>query len=134
MNYIIASGPVIIEDGKVLLNISGQDDFWKFCGGKMKEGDVSFSATVKRRAHEEMGLDVTIAGIEPFAFYVIRKSCDGKSNVEVILLHFLAERKGDIVAGEGVKDYRWFTAEELAREKLAPNILPTLKHFGFIDQ
>ena len=29
---IIVSGPVIIENNKVLLNKHGEDNFWKFCG------------------------------------------------------------------------------------------------------
>jgi len=33
---IIASGPVIIENGKVLLNKHGDDKFWKFLGGKVE--------------------------------------------------------------------------------------------------
>ena len=31
---IVASGPVIVENNKVLLNQHGDDNFWKFCGGK----------------------------------------------------------------------------------------------------
>lgn len=37
---IIASGPVIVEDGKVLLNKHGEDNFWKFCGGQAEEDDL----------------------------------------------------------------------------------------------
>jgi len=31
---IIASGPVIVENNKVLLNQHGDTEFWKFCGGR----------------------------------------------------------------------------------------------------
>jgi len=35
LKIIIASGPVIVENNKVLLNQHGDTDFWKFCGGKV---------------------------------------------------------------------------------------------------
>ncbi len=37
---MIASGPVIVEDDKVLLNISSGDTFWNFCGGKINENET----------------------------------------------------------------------------------------------
>ncbi|MFW0837710.1 MAG: NUDIX hydrolase [Candidatus Komeilibacteria bacterium] len=36
---IVASGPVIIENGEVLLNKHGDDKFWKFLGGKVQVSD-----------------------------------------------------------------------------------------------
>lgn len=33
---IIASGPVIVENNKVLLNQHGDTEFWKFCGGQVE--------------------------------------------------------------------------------------------------
>jgi 8-oxo-dGTP pyrophosphatase MutT (NUDIX family) len=40
-NIIIASGPVIVENYKVLLNQHGDDSFWKFCGGRVEEGEFN---------------------------------------------------------------------------------------------
>ena len=37
---IIASGPVIVENNKVLLNISSGDTFWKFCGSKIRNNEL----------------------------------------------------------------------------------------------
>jgi hypothetical protein len=48
---IIASGPVIVKDGKVLLDISGDDKFWKFCGGQIRD-DMNLKETVKFKAKE----------------------------------------------------------------------------------
>jgi len=35
---IIASGPVIIENGKLLVNKDNKDDFYKLPGGTVEEG------------------------------------------------------------------------------------------------
>ena len=61
MNYIIASGPVIIEKNKVLLNQHGEDSFWKFIGGRIEDADFedetnSLEITCKRKVKEEMGI------------------------------------------------------------------------------
>lgn len=49
---IIASGPVIVEDGKVLLNQHGDTTFWKFCGGRVENFDASLVENARR---EEIG-------------------------------------------------------------------------------
>ena len=51
---IIASGPVIVENNKVLLNDHGDTDFWKFCGGGVKDTDFDLISAAKREAKEEI--------------------------------------------------------------------------------
>ncbi len=48
-----------------------------------------------------------------------------------MLVHWLSKRQGDIVSGPDVDKWDWFELDKLP-ESLAPNILPTLKHFEFI--
>ena len=48
----IASGPVIIRDGKVLLDEHGDDTFWKFPGGKVRADESLQQAAI--RALEEL--------------------------------------------------------------------------------
>lgn len=130
VKIIIASGPVIVEDGKVLLDKSGNDDFWKFCGGKVDDSDVSLAGTAKRRVKEELGIDMEIIDEVPFLLYV-RKP--GDESVEVLLVHYLAKRIGEIVPGVEVKEWAWIPLSELSQKTdLAPNVLPVLKHFNFI--
>ena len=126
---IIASGPIIVEDNKVLLDISGDDNFWKFCGGKVKENE-NLKDTATRRAKEEMGLEIEILDENPFLLHTTKEK-DG-SKIDVILVHYLAERIGEISPGEDIREWKWVPIEELENENLAPNIMPTLKHFGFI--
>lgn len=126
---IIASGPVIVEDNKVLLNKSGEDIFWKFCGGKIKDLDAGLFATARRKAKEEMGIDIEIVNEEPFIIHTTKNLPDGK--IDIILVHYLAKRIGEIKPGEGVREWNWYDINNLP-DDLAPNILPVLKHFKFL--
>jgi ADP-ribose pyrophosphatase YjhB (NUDIX family) len=127
---IIASGPVIVENNKVLLNKDRKDDFWKFCGGKVEDCDDNLKITAKREIKEEMGLDIEILENKPYFFYT-EKEKEGKK-VSVILVHFLAKRLGEIIPGEDISEWRFIDVNNLNKEALAPNIEPTLKHFGFL--
>ena len=128
---IIVSGPVIVKDEKVLLDISSEDDFWKFCGGKVKQ-EETLIAGAKRRAKEELNIDIEIINDTPFLLYTNKNIGDEK--VDIILSHYLAKITSDeIVPGEGVEKYKWIPISELNNYKIAPNIIPALKHFGFIE-
>jgi ADP-ribose pyrophosphatase YjhB (NUDIX family) len=126
---IIASGPVIVENGKALLDIQGDDDFWKFCGGKIREGE-SLKKTAIRRAKEELGIDIEIIDESPFLMHV-SKERDGE-NTDVLLVHWLAKRIGEPKAGEGVRETEWVDIKNLPKD-VGPNVKPALKHFGFTE-
>lgn len=125
---IIASGPVIVENNKILLNKHGDDNFWKFCGGRVEEGEINLKEAAKREVKEEMGIDIEILDKEPFFFYT-EKEVDGEY-VSVILVHFLAKRVGEIKPGEDISEWRWIEIDDLDKEDLAPNIKPVLSYFG----
>lgn len=125
----MASGPVIVENDKVLLDRDYKEDFWKFCGGKIKE-DESLVDTAKRRSKEELGIEIEILNENPFFTYAIKETPEGKS--DVILVHFLAKRIGEIKPGEDIKKWGWFDFDNLP-ENLGLNIIPALKHFRFIN-
>ena len=125
---IIASGPVIVEDGKVLLNKHGEDNFWKFCGGRVEDDDFNLKIAAQREVKEEMGLEIEILDEVPYFFYT-EKEKDGVI-VSVILVHFLARRLEEIAPGADIREWKWINISDLDKEDLAPNIKPTLKHFG----
>lgn len=127
---IIVSGPVIVESNKVLLNQHGDTEFWKFCGGRAKDGET-LEETAKRRAREELGIDVETINPEPFFSHTKKETPDDTS--DVILVHYLAKRIGDIKPAEFVREWKWMDLTDLEKENLAPNILPALKHFGFME-
>jgi ADP-ribose pyrophosphatase YjhB (NUDIX family) len=125
---IIASGPVIVEDGKVMLNQHGDTDFWKFCGGRVRENE-NLAKVAKRRVKEEMGIEIELLDENPFITYAKKETPEGV--FDVILVHYLAKRIGEINPGEEIREWNWFDIENLPKN-LAPNILPVLKYFGFI--
>ncbi|MFA4941660.1 MAG: NUDIX hydrolase [Patescibacteria group bacterium] len=130
LKIIIASGPVIVENGKVLLNKHGEDNFWKFCGGRVEDYELDIKGTARREVKEEMGLKIEILDNQPYFFYT-EKEVDGVK-ASVILVHFLAKRVGEVIPGKDIRDWRWVDLADLTSENLAPNIKPALKYFGFI--
>ncbi|MDD3498326.1 MAG: NUDIX hydrolase [Candidatus Moranbacteria bacterium] len=127
---IIASGPVIVEDGKVLLSQHGDTEFWKFCGGRVEDYGTSLIENARRESKEEMGIEIEILDENPFITHASKETANGK--LDVILVHYLAKRIGEISPGEDIRKWKWIPIEELERENLGPNILPALKHFKFI--
>lgn len=126
---IIASGPIIVENNKVLLNQHGDDKFWKFCGGKVEDYENNLVAAAKREAKEEMGIELEILNPEPFITWSSKDM--GGDLVDILLVHYLAKRIGEVKPGPDILTWEWFALEQLP-DNLAPNILPVLKHFGFI--
>jgi 8-oxo-dGTP pyrophosphatase MutT (NUDIX family) len=124
---IIASGPVIVENNRVLLDISSGDTFWKFCGGRPMENE-NLAETAIRRAKEELGIDIKILDQQPFLWHTIKNS--GSEQTDIILAHYLASYTGEIVPGVDVAKWQWISISELQNFDLAPNIIPTLKFFG----
>jgi ADP-ribose pyrophosphatase YjhB (NUDIX family) len=125
---IIAAGPVIVEENKILLNQHGDTEFWKFCGGQVKEEELLVEAA-RRRAKEEMGIELEIMSETPFVTYAEKDTPEGK--VDVILVHYFAKRIGEIKPAEFIREWNWFPVDALPKN-LAPNIVPALKNFGFI--
>jgi len=132
---IIASGPVIVEDGKVLLNQHGDTTFWKFCGGKVENFDSDLIANAKREVKEEMGIDIEIIDATPFIMHtkklVPAKAGSAEGELDVILVHYLSKRVGEIKPGPDIRQWDWLPLDNLPPD-LAPNIIPALKHFGVI--
>lgn len=132
LKIIIASGPVIVENNKVLLNKDKKDNFWKFCGGQVEENETNLKDVARREAKEEMGIDLEILDNIPYFFYTEREKDDKK--ISVVLVHFLAKRLGEVTPGEDILEWGFIDINNLEKEVLAPNIKPTLEHFGFLNK
>ncbi len=126
---IIASGPVIVEEGKVLVNKHGDTAFWKFCGGRVEDFNQTLKEAAAREAKEEVGIDLEFTDDEPFFMYTKKETPEGI--IDVILVHFLAKRVGEVKLGPDIREYAWLDIGSLP-DDLGPNIIPALKHFGFI--
>ncbi|QQG52511.1 MAG: NUDIX hydrolase [Candidatus Falkowbacteria bacterium] len=127
---IIASGPVIVENNKVLLNKHGDDNFWKFCGGRVEEGETNLLEAAQREAKEEMGIEIEILDDKPYILH-FEKEVEEKQT-SVVLAHFLAKRIGELVPGDDIREWQWLDINDLDKENLAPNIKPVLKYFRFL--
>ncbi|MEK7511997.1 MAG: NUDIX domain-containing protein [Patescibacteria group bacterium] len=126
MNFIIASGPVIIENNKVLLNKHGDDNFWKFPGGRIENFDFidpfnSLETACQREVREELGIEIKI--IKPLKPMMIGKP--NSNDTQVVLIHYLAERVGEIKPGQDIKEWNWFDVNNLPSD-IAPNIKPVI--------
>ena len=121
-NSIIASGPVIIEDNKVLLNREQKPDglsFWMFPGGEVEAFDVSLEEACKRETKEEMGIEVEI--IKPLTPMILQKE-----ERIIVLIHFLAKRLGEIKPGQETADWGWHDINNLP-DNCAPNVYEIIK-------
>jgi len=124
---IIASGPVIIEDGKVLLNKEMKqtgETPWLFPGGEVEDFDISLEQACQREAKEEMGIDVEILSvIKPML--VKRPETPDKM---AILIHYVAKRNGEISPAENIVDWGWFDIHALP-ENCAPNVYAVIQEY-----
>jgi ADP-ribose pyrophosphatase YjhB (NUDIX family) len=124
LGSFIASGPVIIEDGKVLLNKESKPTGispWMFPGGEVEEFDKTLEAACQREVGEEMGIAVEI--IQPLKPIMLYK--EGKV---IVLIHYLAKRKGEIIPGEGIVEWDWHDINNLP-EDCAPNVYEVIEDY-----
>ena len=119
----MASGPVIIENNKILL-VKHEDPFWKFPGGKQLDTN-NFQENAIREAKEELGINITLEG-DPLIM-AFERYYDGVKEY-VILVHYLAKRQGKIKLGKGIAEFAWLDINHLP-EDCAPNIKPVLEYF-----
>jgi 8-oxo-dGTP pyrophosphatase MutT (NUDIX family) len=124
----IASGPVIIHEGKVLL-ILDNDPFYKFPGGS-EHDDESHIDTAVREGKEETGLDLEIIG-KPFGFAFHKVTEDGTTKYYT-LLHYLTQittDSSDIKSAlKNNPNLGLFDLNSLP-DNIAPNVMPVIKHF-----
>jgi ADP-ribose pyrophosphatase YjhB (NUDIX family) len=121
---IIASGPVIIEQGKLLVNKDNKDDFYKLPGGTIEEGIEDLERACHRETKEEINGDIEI--IKPLHSMILWKNPQTKDKMAIVLIHYLANLKNkNKVKPQGeIKEIKWLSIEEIKQGKhhVAPNI------------
>ena len=120
-DILIVAGPVIVEDGKVLLirekKADGPLTPWFFPGGKVENFDLTLEETAVRECQEEMGIKIEI--LRPLSPLLMRRP--EAPEKFVILIHYLARRIGEINPSPQVAEWRWIPLNELPAEG-APNV------------
>ncbi len=124
MKYIIASGPVIIEKGKLLVNKDDKDDFYKLPGGTIEEDVESLEEACHREVKEENNAKIEI--IKPLHPMILWKNPQTGEKMCILLIHYLArlKNKKEIKTIPPIKEVRWLDIEGIKQGKypVAPNI------------
>jgi len=76
-----------------------------------------------------MGIKIKVIDETPFITHTRKETDEGA--IDVILVHYLAERIGEIKPGDDIREWAWHDLSKLPSD-LGPNIIPALKHFNFI--
>ncbi len=129
MQIIIAAGPVIIDNNKILLVKHGDEGMWKFPGGKVEFDNITnwqnaLEQTAIREAKEELGIEIEI--IKPLKPMLIPRP-DHRDEY-ALLIHFLAKFNGEIKPGGDIDEWQWFSLDSLP-DNCAPNIKPVIDSY-----
>jgi len=124
MKTIVASGPVIIENGKLLVNKDDKDDFYKLPGGTIEEGIEDLEEACRREVLEENNAKIEI--IKPLNPMIIYKNPQTNEEMTIILIHYEAKllNRQEIKPCGETKEVKWLDIEEIKQDKhnVAPNI------------
>jgi len=124
MKTIIASGPVIIENGKLWVNKDNKDDFYKLPGGTIEQGIESLEEACMREVKEENNAEIEI--IRPLHPMILWKNPQTGEEMTILLIHYLAKLKNkkDVKPIEPTKEIKWLDIHEIkkGKYKVAPNI------------
>jgi 8-oxo-dGTP diphosphatase len=125
MKKIVASGPVIIENGKLLATKEGEDDFYKIPGGGV-EGKENAEETCLREFNEETGLSCRI--IKKLSTMKLDKNPQTGEKMIIELHHYQCELTD---SSRSYKQFeynghqvKWLDIKEIKQGKypVAPNI------------
>ena len=121
--FIVASGPVIIEDNKLLVVKDNKDPFYKLPGGTVKEGE-SLEKGCLRRAREEINADIEIVrSLMPHILYENPKT---KEKMIIILINYLAKlnNKEEIRPLPPSRDIKWIDIKDIKQGmgNVSPNV------------
>ena len=124
IKYIVASGPVIIEGGKLLVNKDDKDDFYKLPGGTVENGIEGLEEACKRETKEENNGEIEI--IKPLHPMILWKNPQTGQEMCIVLIHYLSKLKNkeEIKPIAPIQEVKWLNIEEIKEGKynVAPNI------------
>jgi len=124
MKHIIASGPVIIEDGKLLVNKDDKDDFYKLPGGTIESNVESLEEACIRETKEENNVDVEI--IKPLHPMILWKNPQTNEDMVIVLIHYLGKLKNpdEMKPMPPIQEVKWLDINEIkdGKHDVAPNI------------
>jgi len=123
VKFIVASGPVIVEEGKLLVNKDDKDEFYKLPGGTVESGDSLIDACHREVKEENNGEIEIIRPLNPMILY---KNPQTDEEMVIVLIHYLAKllNKDEIKPIPPIQEVKWLDVEEIKQGKhdVAPNI------------
>lgn len=128
--HIIAAGPVIIRDGRVLLNREiKQNDvpspFYMFPGGRITDMGEDLRETCIREAREELGIDIKI--IRPLETIMMKRP-DAPGEY-ALLVHFLADFEGEPAPPKNeTVEWIWAPIDDIPKN-CTENVFEVLKRY-----
>lgn len=123
--FIVASGPVIIEEGKLMVNRDDKDEFYKLPGGTIEEEIEDLEKACHRKVKEENNAEIEI--IKPLHPMILWKNPQTKERMVILLIHYLAKLKNrsEVKPIPPIKEINWLDVEEIKQgeHNVAPNIM-----------
>ena len=124
VKYIIASGPVIVENGKLLVNKDDKDDFYKLPGGQVESYDKTLEDACHRETREENNGLIKI--LKPLSPMILWKNPQSGEEMCILLIHYKAKllNKKDLKPVAPIKEVLWLSISDIKEGKynVAPNI------------
>ena len=121
--YTIVSGPVIIEDGKLLVIKDNKDNFYKIPGGTVEKGETPEETCIREFLEETNGKIEIIKPLNPLALWENPKTGE---EMCIVLMHYLdkLKNKKEIKPIPPVQEIKWLDISAIKKEKykIAPNI------------
>jgi len=123
MDKIVASGLVIVKDGKLLVSNDGKDNFFKIPGGKVKFGESLENCAI-RELKEEAGFKGKI--ISKLPTLKLSKKPQTSEKMNIFLYHFMGEIENFKNNFNSFEHFGhkicWVKIDSLNKEDVAPNI------------
>ena len=115
--YLVASGPVIVLDGKLLVDKDNKDDFYKLPGGSIKEGVEDLEQACCRKVKEEINGEIEI--IKPLHPHILWENPQTKEKMTIILISYLAKLKNleNIKPLEPTQEIKWLELKDIEQWK-----------------
>jgi len=122
--FIVASGPVIVEDKKLLVSKDSKDDFYKLIGGTVREGE-DLETACKRKAKEACGAEIEI--IRSLSPNILYENPQTKEKMTIVLINYFAKLKNpeEIKPIPPEQNLKWIENEEI--KKGEGNVSPNVK-------